>query len=169
MKKIGLLMVVMALVVGTAALSFADSSFGPAAIYANLTGTTEADAYALRLSSDLTFGELAEQEGIFDEFHDAILDAKIEILNEMVASGDLTQEEADELIDIFETCDGTQQHLGLGMGYFGNGGNGGQYGVNGGQFGSRGTGYCGGLNAGTANAYGTGNAYGNGNGNGFGR
>ena len=49
MKKIGLLMVVMALVVGTAALSFADASFGPASIYADLTDITEDEAYALRL------------------------------------------------------------------------------------------------------------------------
>ena len=73
----------------------------------------------------------------------------------MVADGEITQEEADALIEIFETCDGTQQHLGLGTGYFGNG---------------RGNGLGNGLGCGRGGCgLGYANGYGSGNGNGFGR
>lgn len=82
----------------------------------------------------------AEYESI-EEFKTAMLENKIAILNERVAAGTMTQEEADEIIKALEenqlTCDGTGEArigqsygaafggmMGRGQGFGGQGGNG---------------------------------------------
>ena len=99
------------LIIGTMAMSFADAAFGPAAIYASLTNITEQEAYDLKVASGKTFGELAKDANVYDAFVAASLTAKTEYVNSLVASGDLTQEEADAIITAFENCDGTQKHI----------------------------------------------------------
>ena len=111
MKKILLMLTVGILIIGTMAMSFADAAFGPAAIYASLTNMTEQQAYDLKVSSGKTFGELAKDANVYDAFVAASLTAKTDYVNSLVASGDLTQEEADAIITAFENCDGTQKHI----------------------------------------------------------
>lgn len=111
MKKLLLMLTVGILIIGTMAMSFADAAFGPAAIYASLTNMTEQEAYDLKVSSGKTFGELAKDANVYDAFVAASLTAKTEYVNSLVASGDLTQEEADAIITAFENCDGTQKHI----------------------------------------------------------
>ncbi len=111
MKKILLMLTVGILVLGTMAMSFADAAFGPAAIYASLTKMTEQQAYDLRVSSGKTFGELAKDANVYDAFVVASLTAKTEYVNSLVASGDLTQDEANVILTAFENCDGTQTHI----------------------------------------------------------
>jgi hypothetical protein len=132
MKKLLLMLTVGILVIGTMAMSFADAAFGPAAIYASLTNMTEQEAYDLKVASGKTFGELAKDANVYDAFVAASLTAKTDYVNSLVASGDLTQEEADAIITAFENCDGTQTHIlrnylqtpqdgtGLRQGQFGN-------------------------------------------------
>src|SRR5690606_20932886 len=67
----------------------------------------------------VTFGDLAVENGLYADFHEAILSSKITMINELVAGGDLTQAEADELIAALENCDGTQQHVLRGVLNFG--------------------------------------------------
>lgn len=111
MKKLLLMLTVGILVIGTMAMSFADAAFGPAAIYASLTNVTEQEAYDLKVSSGKTFGELAKDANVYDAFVAASLTAKTEYINGLVASGDLTQAEADAILTAFENCDGTQTHI----------------------------------------------------------
>ena len=111
MKKLLLMLTVGILIIGTMAMSFADAAFGPAAIYASLTNITEQEAYDLKVASGKTFGELAKDANVYDAFVAASLTAKTEYVNSLVASGDLTQEEADAIITAFENCDGTQKHI----------------------------------------------------------
>ncbi len=111
MKKILLMLTVGILIIGTMAMSFADAAFGPAAIYASLTNMTEQEAYDLKVSSGKTFGELAKDANVYDAFVAASLTAKTDYVNSLVASGDLTQDEADAIITAFENCDGTQTHI----------------------------------------------------------
>jgi len=121
MKKTLMVLTIGILVLGTMAMSFADSAFGPAQIYANLKGITEEQAYDLRLETGKTFGTLAQENGIYDEFLAASLAAKTTYINGLVASGDLTQDEADAILDNLANCDGTQQHLNRGIFGQGNG------------------------------------------------
>ncbi len=115
MKKTLLLMMVGILVLGTMAMSFADASFGPAKIFADLLGITEEEAYDMRLESGKTFGTLAEEKGIYDEFLAATLEAKTVYIKSLVAEGKLTQAEADQILANLANCDGTQQHLNQGI------------------------------------------------------
>ncbi len=115
MKKTLLLMMVGILVLGTMAMSFADASFGPAKIFADLLGITEEEAYDMRLESGKTFGTLAEEKGIYDEFLAATLEAKTAYIKSLVAEGKLTQAEADQILANIANCDGTQQHLNQGI------------------------------------------------------
>ena len=115
MKKTLLLMAVAILVVATMALSFADASFSPASIFGKLIGVTEEEAYQMRVDTGKTFGQLAEEKGVYDEFLTATKEAKIAYVNSLVAEGKLTQAEADQIINNINTCDGTQQGLNKGM------------------------------------------------------
>lgn len=137
-KRFVSLLLVGVMMLGATGFAFADAPFGPASVYAGLTGITEEEAYDLHLSTGSTFGELATEAGVYDAFKEATLDSKITIINEMVASGDLSQEDADTIIAQLEDCDGTQdtvlqgsdlgfgqkaqsgEHRGLGNGHGGN-------------------------------------------------
>ena len=119
MKKLLLTLAVGILVLATMALSFADAVINPADIFAKLKGITTEEAYDLRSESGKPFGVLAQEEGFYDAFKAANLEAKKVILDDLVAKGELTQEEADDIYANLEACDGTQQHMYKGI--FGNG------------------------------------------------
>ncbi len=96
----------------------------PAEAYSGLSGVTTEEALALRQSTGKTFGMLALEAGKSDEFKSIILEMKKDKLDAKVASGELTQEEADALIATFEAnmanCDGTGMQgtkAGIGLGF----------------------------------------------------
>lgn len=152
MKKTFVILAVIILAMGTMALSFAGSRFGPAEIYADLTGTTEEAAYALKLETGKTFGELAEEAGVYDAFREATHANKVAWINEKVASGELTEEEAAQLIENLENCTGEKTSMMKGL------------------FGQNGTGKgCGGTGLGNAQGEGNGQRSGARNGGGMGR
>lgn len=119
MKKVLSLALVGVLAFGAMGMSFAASPFGAAETYANLAEITVEEAYEVKLASGGTFGELAEENGFYQEFSAAILSSKINMINGLVDEGELTQAEADALIASLENCDGTQQHLLRGVLNFG--------------------------------------------------
>lgn len=124
----------------------------PAEAVAALTGETVDSVVQERQDTGKTYGTIAGEEGVLDEFKSAMLEMKKDILDARVASGRFTQEQADEIYAAIEaniaSCDGTGgamlgQHYGVGFGASGGGlgngsgqGNGGQYG--GGQHGGNG-------------------------------
>lgn len=76
---------------------------------------------------DMTFGEIAKENGVLDQFKKVNLEQKEEILNEKVNQGIITKEEAENILNQIrenqENCDGSgsnSQNLGLGLG-LGNG------------------------------------------------
>lgn len=158
MKKTFVILAVVILAMGTMALSFAGSRFSPAEIYADLTGTTEEAAYALKLETGKTFGELAEAAGVYDAFREATHANKVAWINEKVASGELTEEEAAQIIENLENCTGDRSQSGMMKGLFGRNGTG---------KGCDGTGLGNGNGQGAANGQGTGLR--NGGGMGFSR
>lgn len=125
MKKLLSSLLVTGLVLSVGMVAFADSLSTPAEIYGNLTGKTVEEAYELR-GSDKTFGQLAEEAGVYDKFKATFLESKKQIIADKVEKEELTGEQADELLKLMETdCDGTGtqrlgQKYGVGFG-FGNG------------------------------------------------
>ena len=119
MKKSVVMLAVAVVMLGTMGVAFADASWGPAAIYADLTQITEEEAYALKVEKDMTFGELAQEAEIYDEFKTAALEGKEAILDQLVKDGKITQEKADEVLEAMEACDGDSQGLLKGTGLFG--------------------------------------------------
>lgn len=111
MKKLLTLSLVGVIAIGSMSLSFAASPFKAADIYAGLAEITVEEAYAIKLESGDTFGDLAKEAGFYEAFAEAVLASKITMINDLVAEGKLTQAEADALITSLENCDGTQQHL----------------------------------------------------------
>lgn len=148
MKRFIKTMAVTGLLVFMAVPSFAASADRPVEIYAELTGQTVVEAWEEMREAEMTFGELAEENGVGDEFQSLIKDAHKARLDELVEEGRLTQEEADEILENIETCDGTPgSHAGTHGLYYGGG------------FGNR---------DGSGQGFGHGRGHGHGNGGGFG-
>lgn len=108
MKKLVSMALVGVIAVGSMSLSFAASPFKAADVYAGLANITVEEAYAIKLESGDTFGELAKEAGFYDAFAEATLASKIIMINGLVAEGELSQTEADALIASLENC---EQHI----------------------------------------------------------
>ncbi|HAS72946.1 MAG TPA: hypothetical protein DCS67_02245 [Clostridiales bacterium UBA8960] len=113
MKKIIILLSVSILILGTMALSFADALFSPAKIFGDLVGLSEQEAYDVRLESGKSFGQLAEDYGVYDAFVASAHESKIAYIEGLVEKGELTREEADLIIERLENCDGSLKGNGL--------------------------------------------------------
>lgn len=111
MKKIFLMLSVSILVISMMAMSFADAPFGPASIFASLTNQTTQEAHDLKVTSGKTYGELAKDANVYDAFAEQTLAAKTDRVNSLVASGELTQTEADEILAALANCDGSSKHI----------------------------------------------------------
>lgn len=119
MKKLLVLTLTGLMVLSTGIMSFADSSTSPAEIYADSVGISVEEAYSQR-SDGQRFGDLARENDVWEAFSEKFMARKIDALNDKVANGDLTQEEADALIAALDDCDGTgdaQVLRGMNMGF----------------------------------------------------
>lgn len=94
MKKLLTLSLVGVIAIGSMSLSFAASPFKAADIYAGLAEITVEQAYAIKFESGETFGDLAKEAGFYEAFAEAVLASKINMINDLVAEGKLTQAEA---------------------------------------------------------------------------
>ncbi len=123
MKKTLVVMVVAVMILGTMSVAFADASWGPASIFARLSGDgmTEEEAYAIKVERGLTFGELAKSEeyDFYDEFKELALAGKEVMIAQLVEEGKLTEEQAEEILLAFENCDGTKTEMLKNSGLFG--------------------------------------------------
>lgn len=97
-------------VMGVAGAAFAATIKTPAEIVSDLTGKTVEDLYAER-SDGKTFGAIAAEAGKLDEFKTQMLEQKKAVLDQRVAEGSLTQEQADQIYNNIKTnqaaCAGT--------------------------------------------------------------
>jgi hypothetical protein len=115
MSKIRRLWAVGVAVLVLSALSvtaLAAAAYGsPAEAVAGLTGKTLEDVIAEKSETGKTYGQLANDAGVLDEFKAALLEMKKDVLNAKVAEGKITQAEADEILAAIAenqaTCDGT--------------------------------------------------------------
>ncbi len=113
----------MVLTIGAVSASaFAASAYStPAEAAAGLTGRTVDSVVAERVETGNTYGTIANEAGVLDEFKAQILEMKKDRLNARVEAGTMTQERADAIITAMEenqaTCDGTgSARLGQSMG-----------------------------------------------------
>ena len=107
---------------------FASNQFdAKAEAIAKLTNKTVETIIEQKNTLNMTFGEIAKENGVLDQFKKVNLEQKEEILNEKVNQGIITKEEAENILNQIrenqENCDGSgsnSQNLGLGLG-LGNG------------------------------------------------
>lgn len=146
MKKTIGIAAILIFVLAMSAVAFAGTLMTPAEVYSEVSGKTIEEAYAAR--GDKTFGELAADEGLLESFQSLNLENRKLVLQERVENGQMTQEQADLILDQMENCDGTPGGTRLGMNLgaaFGRGnaekgsgyGNGMRNGGNGGGFGQQ--------------------------------
>ena len=93
----------------------------PAEIVAGLTGKSVESVTAEKAETENTYGALADEYGVLDQFKTQMLEQKKTVLDERVAAGTMTQERADAVIAALEAnqanCDGTGNGgTGAGMG-----------------------------------------------------
>jgi hypothetical protein len=119
MKKSVIMLAVAVMMLSTMGVAFADASWGPAAIYADIVNKTEEEVYAAKLESGDTFGEMAEAAGVYDEFKAAAMIGKEAMLNALVAEGKLTEAEAKEILADLAECDGEKSDILKNSGLFG--------------------------------------------------
>ncbi len=146
LKKIALIGAVVLIVSAASMTALAASSYNtPAEIVAGLTGKSVESVTAEKTETDVTYGALAGEYGVLDQFKSQMLQQKKAYLAERVAAGTMTQERADAIIAAREAnqanCDGTRNGgMGNGtcgrndggIGFGAGGGNGGMNGNHGG-------------------------------------
>lgn len=133
MFKINKLLAVGVAVLSLSALSvtvFAASTYSSTAeAVADLTDRTVESVVEERQDTGNTYCTIASEAGVLEEYQSAMLEIRKDSLDARVASGDMTQEQADEILATIETnmenCDGTGsakigQSNGAGFGSNGN-------------------------------------------------
>lgn len=139
---IGLVVLTVSALSTTALAASAYSS--PAEAVAGLTGRTLDSVVEERTATGNSYGMIADDAGVLDGFKAEALAIKKAALDEKVAAGDMTQEEADDIMAALEanqaTCDGSGSSgvgksfgAGFGSNSAGGRGNGGGLGQGGGK------------------------------------
>ena len=151
LKKLAIIGAVVLAVSVTSITALAASTYKtPVEIVAGLAGKSVEDVTAERTETGDTYGALATEYGVLSEFKSQMLEQKKTYLDERVAAGTMTREQADTIIEAMEarqvSCDGT-----------GSGGTGAQMGagfgcMNGNRGGGARNGYGCGLGCGTGSA-----------------
>lgn len=167
-KKAVTLVAVVALLGATSAVTFAAApTLSMADILANLTGKTAAEVQAEKVETGKTYGTMAKDADVLDEFKAEAVVQKKAILTEKVAAGTITQEKADEISAAIDermaNCDGTATgndgtRLGAGFGMGQGKGMGGQGMGNGAMARGAGNGFGGGMANGAGGGFGAGMA-----------
>lgn len=124
MKKVIIAAVTAGLILVGTGTALAATNQSPAEIYAGLKGITVDQAYTER-DTGKSFGQLAAEADVLDEFQEQMLKNRKSAIQERVTAGTLTQEEADALILRIEenaaNCNGTGTGVGMGFGRSGQG------------------------------------------------
>ncbi|HBL85255.1 MAG: hypothetical protein A2Y17_03410 [Clostridiales bacterium GWF2_38_85] len=115
MKKFRKPLIVLAAVAVLGAISITSIAAGvfgnPAQILADLTSQSADSVEQAKLETGETYGQMAIDAGVFEEFKSALLEERKADIAERVAEGTLTQEQADAIIarieDRVANCDGT--------------------------------------------------------------
>jgi len=112
LKKIVGLGVAVFVVSAASVTALAASNYNtPAETLAGLTGKSVESVTTEKIETGDTYGALANEYGLLDQFKSQMLEQKKAYLDERVAAGTMTQEQADAIIAAMEArqadCDGT--------------------------------------------------------------
>lgn len=156
MKKIVLYTaLVLALLFPVAAL--AADFVNPAELLSSLTGVSVQELYEKRQQNNETFGQIADEYGVLEQYKAGQIEIKKQIIDERVKSGVITQEQGEQikkaLEDRMAACDGSLganrgnigQQFGGGMKFGGGSGRGMGNGAGMGRMGGRGAGIANGA------------------------
>ncbi|MDP3386513.1 MAG: hypothetical protein Q8S24_04715 [Eubacteriales bacterium] len=118
-KKIFTLTVVVLAIVAMSITAFAvTTNQTPAELLAEITGRTVDSVRAEKIESGSTYGGVANQAGVLEQFRNRMLELKKSKIEERVAEGTMTQEEANTILEAIAehqlTCDGTGTNAGIG-------------------------------------------------------
>lgn len=125
LKKIVVIGAVVLALGATSVTALAASGYTtPAEIVAGLTGKSVEAVTAEKTETGETYGSIADENGVLDEFHAQMTEQKKARLEERVTAGTMTREQADAIIaamaehqaDCDGTCDGTGGGAGIGAG-----------------------------------------------------
>ncbi|MEA4893629.1 MAG: DUF2680 domain-containing protein [Oscillospiraceae bacterium] len=116
-KKLTLALAVVLAVGAFSATAMAATGYQTSAeIVAGLTGRTTDSVTDEKTESGKTYGTIANEAGVLDQFKSQMIEQKKELLEEKVAAGTVTQERADTIIAAMENnqanCDGTGSGMG---------------------------------------------------------
>lgn len=113
-------------IIATSITAFAFTYNSPAEIVANLEGKPVEEIIANRYESGKTYGQIAYDEGLWEEYRNEMNENKKAFLDEKVIEGVITQEEANQyynnMIERQEYCQGNGNG-GYGMMGYGAGNN----------------------------------------------
>ena len=117
-KNVAIVMAVILVIGVTSVTAFAASGYtSPAQIITGLTGKSIESVIADKTESGSTYGAIASEAGVLDEFKAQMLEQRKTNLSERVTAGTMTQERADEIIAAMEenqaNCDGSGTGSGM--------------------------------------------------------
>lgn len=109
-KLIVVLALVMALGVGTTSLAVENNRVSHPDILSNITNKPLEEIIEIRKNTGKTYGQIAEEFGVLEEYKEEMFTIKKNFINEKVDNGYLAREEADRIIANMESnkelCDG---------------------------------------------------------------
>lgn len=111
-KKLMVFAVIVLVLAATTVTAFAASKYNsPAEAVADLTNRSVEDVVSERQETGNTYGSIAKEAGVLDEFKTEMSEMKQDHLGEKVAEGTMTQDQADAIIEAIEekqdACDGS--------------------------------------------------------------
>lgn len=108
-KKIILSLGAIALLVtlSTQTVFASEVNLTPAGILSKITGKSIESLTEERKETNKSYGAMAKEEGIFDDFKEEMIEVKKARINELLENNEITKEEADKMISSFNDCDGT--------------------------------------------------------------
>ena len=111
-KKFVVFAVIVLVLAATTVTAFAASKYSsPAEAVADLTSRAVEDVVAEKQEAGITYGSIAKEAGVLDEFKSEMMEMKKDRLDERVADGTMTQDQADVIIKAVEesqaACDGS--------------------------------------------------------------
>ncbi len=109
-KKATVMILVVLALLATSFTAFAYTVSSPAEILAGLTGKSVDEVTDERYETGLTYGQMAYDQGLWEEYNEKILEDKKAYLDEKVKDGTITQEQAD---DIYENMQLRQENCAI--------------------------------------------------------
>jgi uncharacterized membrane protein YgcG len=106
-NKTAVVIIAVLALLATSFTAFAYTVSSPAEILAGLTGKSVEEVTDERYETGLTYGQMAYDEGLWEEYNEKMLEDKKAYLDEKVKDGTITQEQAD---DIYENMQLRQQN-----------------------------------------------------------